>query len=110
LLCSLGVHCQSLVNPTFTSDWLPIKAGSGSTSTVEVSHGLGGLPARVVAEVKTGVRDMITYATGSAQLDDDFDPTERYGGVVCLYNDERVRLFAPKGEGSLGGVFFSGRL
>jgi hypothetical protein len=67
-----------------------------------ICHTLCSYPAKVEVQVKVQTQshgEQIFQGVGSAQRDDDMDVP--YGGIVYVYNDTHVVLFAPKESKSL---------
>ncbi|XP_060079283.1 uncharacterized protein LOC132558705 [Ylistrum balloti] len=85
-----------LFEPSFVSDWTTIE--TQASTEVKFTHDFGELPVKVVAELKLNINgeDLIFNALGSAQIDDDSYQGTLYGGIICLYNEDLIHVFAPK--------------
>ncbi|XP_021349750.1 uncharacterized protein LOC110448043 [Mizuhopecten yessoensis] len=91
-----GLTCVLLFEPSFVSKWTAIKAQD--TVEIKIIHDFGELPVKVVAELKLVIagKEYIFNALGSAQIDDDDYSGELYGGIICVYNEVLVHIYAPK--------------
>ena len=96
---------QNFRGPSFISDWFPMKSQDAKLSHAEVEHGLGVIPYKVDVLIKPTDgpnAGWIFHGDSAFQTDDDIGHI--YGGVVYLYNETHVRLFAPKrGNDKYGG-------
>ncbi|XP_061166334.1 uncharacterized protein LOC133175249 [Saccostrea echinata] len=89
----------TLYEPTFTSEWITVKAQDDNKCEFYVPF-LDGFktttrPVKVIVEVKVedGGESFIFNAFGSSPRDD--DKNEKYGGVVYFYNASGVLIFLP---------------
>lgn len=103
-----GVHSQessdvdvrvsmssSGVAPAFDSGWFKLSSRAGDDSFAEIGHGLGVLPGRVkvlIRAVDGNSKGYVFASIGTAQSD---SSTTSYGGLVALYGEKTVRLWAP---------------
>ncbi|XP_070536991.1 uncharacterized protein [Ptychodera flava] len=100
-----------LPQPSFSSQWIPVRSQAGDDSFLEVSHDLGEVPiyVQVLARSVDGPNaGMIFKGVGSAQTDD--DASDEYGGIVYSYSHETVRVILPTvNNGNAGGcVVYTG--
>ncbi|XP_060064979.1 uncharacterized protein LOC132545317 [Ylistrum balloti] len=102
--------------PTKISNWMPIAAYTNPE--VSYNHGLGEIPIKVDVQVRvkdtTQNKDIIFNAINSGHRGNE-DASE-YGGVIYVYNENEVKMFAPgdttgSGNGKLvhlGGSKYEG--
>ncbi|XP_033730012.1 uncharacterized protein LOC117319290 [Pecten maximus] len=93
-----------LLEPSFVSNWTAIE--TQAQTEVKIMHDFGELPVKVVAELKLTINghEYIFNALGSAQVDDDDYSGALYGGIICLYNEVLVHVFAAKSSSNPIGL------
>ncbi|KAJ8303603.1 hypothetical protein KUTeg_019999, partial [Tegillarca granosa] len=98
----LWTSCDFSVSD-FTSNWLPIAANQGSSSFLEIPHGLGSAPEYVTLQVKLGNTNYIADGIGCSMTHKDTNDSTSWGGVLYGYNSTVVRVWLP--STSSGSVF-----
>ncbi|XP_060072837.1 uncharacterized protein LOC132552665 [Ylistrum balloti] len=91
------VNC--LNTPSFESAWVLLTAQAGTGSQLTISHTLGEYPVEVDVQIRITDNGEYYIFTGSGSAHRDDDSNTDYGGVVYIYNDVDIRVYAPDGEG-----------
>ena len=98
--------------PSWQSGWIRMASQQSSESFKEIDHNLAELPLKVKVLVRPTSGPNANYvfeAVGSAMWDDDYEIL--YCGLVYMYSDTSIRLWAPMSTSgySLGQIFCSGK-
>ncbi|OWF38277.1 uncharacterized protein LOC110466394 [Mizuhopecten yessoensis] len=103
LITTIYAGMAVCINPPLqTSGWIPISAYTNPQVTY--THGLGEVPIKVDVQVRvtdtTQNKYIIFSAIGSGHRGN--DDNSEFGGVVYVYNENEVKMFAPGSSGGTG--------
>ena len=97
---------RAFPDASWQSTWQAMSAQTAAS--LDVTHGQGQLPVlvRVLVRAQDGAnKDFVFEATGAPMRDDvNTDSGLAYGGVVFVYDDNVVKIMAPKKTSGAGGT------
>ncbi|KAL4235561.1 hypothetical protein ACF0H5_003957 [Mactra antiquata] len=96
--------------PSYISPWVLMDSDDPSTTFVTFTHGFGEVPIKAEVQVRSPTTGFIYPGVKSSYAGNDANSR---GGVICIYNENDVRLYGATNENTQSGtayIIFTGSL